>query len=102
MTHTEYETPADMLNGSYSSYNRRLAYAQRALDLTSGGAPPVRLGAATAAPATRAADTGGGDTTHSVEVSFLNAPPGMRTGMTKSEGPAEVSVRTQYSMDNLS
>jgi hypothetical protein len=37
------------------------------------------------------------DSSHRVEVHFVNAPPGMRSGLTKSEGPAEVSVRTQYS-----
>jgi hypothetical protein len=42
------------------------------------------------------------DSSHRVEVHFVNAPPGMRSGLTKSEGPAEVSVRTQYSMDGLS
>jgi hypothetical protein len=42
------------------------------------------------------------DSNHRVEVHFVNAPSGMRSGLTKSEGPAEVSVRTHYSMDNLS
>jgi hypothetical protein len=42
------------------------------------------------------------DSSHRVEVHFVNAPTGMRSGLTKSEGPAEVSVRTHYSMDNLS
>jgi hypothetical protein len=42
------------------------------------------------------------DSSHRVEVAFVNAPPGMRSGLTKAEGPAEVSVRTHYSMDGLS
>jgi hypothetical protein len=32
----------------------------------------------------------------------MNAPAGMRSGLTRADGPAEVAVRTHYSMDNLS
>lgn len=42
------------------------------------------------------------DSSHTVMVHFANAPAGMRSGLTQSEGPATVAVRTQYSMDNLS
>lgn len=37
------------------------------------------------------------DSSHRVEEHFVNAPPGMRTGMTKSEGPS----RTQYALSDF-
>jgi hypothetical protein len=67
--------------------------------------PPIPTAAE---PAAGSAGAAGGpqsmnlDSSHRVEVAFVNAPPGMRSGLTKSEGPAEVAVRTHYSMDNLS
>jgi muramidase (phage lysozyme) len=42
-----------------------------------------------------------GDTTHHVEVRFMDAPPGLRTGVTRADGPAEVSVRTQYALGHI-
>jgi len=47
------------------------------------------------------AGDGGGDTTHHVEVRFLDAPAGMRSGLTRADGPASVAVRTQYAMDGV-
>ena len=35
------------------------------------------------------------DSHHSVEVSFVDAPPGMRTGLRRSSGPSDLTVRTQ-------
>jgi hypothetical protein len=42
-----------------------------------------------------------GDTNHRVEVHFANAPAGMSSGLTRAEGPAETSIRTQYSMPHI-
>jgi hypothetical protein len=41
------------------------------------------------------------DSTHHVEVHFRNAPSGMRSGLTRADGPASVAVRTQYAMDGV-
>lgn len=48
--------------------------------------------------ASAAAEGDAGDTTHHVEVRFQNAPAGMRSGLTRADGPASVSVRTAYAM----
>jgi hypothetical protein len=46
-------------------------------------------------------DAGGGDTSHRVEVHFMDAPAGLRTGLTRAEGPAETSIRVQYAMPHI-
>jgi hypothetical protein len=65
--------------------------------LTGGEAPPVNLGAPVSSGA-QAADAGGGDSSHSVEVKFVNAPPGMRSGLVSAQGDARLSLRTSYAM----
>jgi hypothetical protein len=60
--------------------------------------PPVPTAASTDAPGSTPggpADSGGGDTSHKLEVHFMNAPAGMRSGLTRADGPAEVAVRTR-------
>jgi muramidase (phage lysozyme) len=42
-----------------------------------------------------------GDTNHHVQVTFANAPEGMRSGLTRAEGPAETSIRTQYALPHF-
>jgi hypothetical protein len=69
-----------------------------AAGLTNGEAAPVNLAAAGAGPGAQAADAGGGDTSHSVEVKFVNAPPGLRSGITRADGDARLSLRTSYAM----
>jgi hypothetical protein len=49
----------------------------------------------------KSADLGADDTRHHVEVHFRNAPSGMRSGLTRADGPASVAVRTQYAMDGV-
>ena len=38
------------------------------------------------------------DTSHAVEVRFVNAPAGMRSGITQADGPARLALRTNYAM----
>jgi hypothetical protein len=75
---------------------------------TKGALAPSAAVYAPAVPT--AADPGGtgagaglaaGDTTHHVEVRFMDAPPGMRSGLTRAEGPAETSIRVQYAMPHI-
>jgi hypothetical protein len=75
--------------GSLGEQYRRLG--------TEGGYAP----AVTPAGAGGAAEAGSADTNHRLEVHFTDAPPGMRSGLTRADGPAEVAVRTQYSMGNI-
>jgi hypothetical protein len=49
----------------------------------------------------KGADLGADDTRHHLEVHFRNAPSGMRSGLTRADGPASVAVRTQYAMDGV-
>jgi hypothetical protein len=46
-------------------------------------------------------DAGAGDTSHRVEVHFMDAPAGLRAGVTRADGPAEVAVRTQYALAHI-
>jgi hypothetical protein len=55
-----------------------------------GGAPPVNFGEASA--------QANADSHHSVDVNFVNAPPGMRSGLRSSTGPADFKLRTGYAM----
>lgn len=43
-------------------------------------------------------DGSGSNTRHEVEVHFVNAPPGIRSGLRRKDGDAELSVRTSYAM----
>jgi hypothetical protein len=44
------------------------------------------------------ADAGGGDTSHEVTVRFVDAPAGLRTGITRADGDAQLSLRTNYAL----
>jgi hypothetical protein len=44
----------------------------------------------------------GPNSKHEVFIDIRGMAPGMRSGLTRAEGPAEVAVRTHYSMDGLS
>jgi hypothetical protein len=44
------------------------------------------------------ADTGGSDTSHEVTVHFVDAPAGLRSGVTRADGPARLALRTNYAM----
>jgi hypothetical protein len=46
----------------------------------------------------RMAGTGGGDTSHEVTVRFVDAPAGLRTGITRADGDARLSLRTNYAL----
>jgi muramidase (phage lysozyme) len=61
-------------------------------------APPVQ---SVAESSGAAAGLGDGDTNHHVQVTFANAPEGMRSGLTRAEGPAETSIRVHYAMPGL-
>jgi hypothetical protein len=109
----------DAFGTSGAAYSEAIGRALKSLAPAAGGGParPADLpDVNVTAPAgprmpTAAEPLGGGgagpqsmnlDSSHKVEVHFVNAPTGMRSGLTKAEGPAEVSVRTHYSMDSLS
>jgi hypothetical protein len=96
LTHSDYETPADVLNGTFASGGARLRYARQAL-AAGGGAPPVNLAAVPGAGA-QMADASGGDTSHEVTVRFVDAPAGPRTGITRADGDARLSLRTNYAL----
>jgi hypothetical protein len=42
--------------------------------------------------------TRAGDSSHNVEVRFVNAPPGLRSGLTSASGTAGFSLRTEHAM----
>jgi hypothetical protein len=65
-----------------------------------GGAPAMPLGAAPAMPMATEGGAGGGsgDSEHNVEVRFVNAPQGMRSGLTSASGNAGFSLRTEHAM----
>jgi hypothetical protein len=44
------------------------------------------------------ADAGGGDSSHEVTVHFVDAPAGMRSGVTRADGNAKLSLQTSYAM----
>jgi hypothetical protein len=73
--------------------------AMASAGLTGGEAPPVSLGAVGAgAPGTQAADASGGDSEHRVYIDIRGAAPGMRTGVERASGPAQLSLRTTYAL----
>jgi hypothetical protein len=57
------------------------------------------LAPAEAAPAPRQYEPA--DTSHEVSVRFMDAPQGMRTGLSRADGPARVGVRVEYAMPGL-
>ncbi len=56
-----------------------------------GDAPPVNL-------ATPDQNAGAGDSSHNVQVTFANAPQGMRTGV-QASGSANFTLRTQHALE---
>jgi hypothetical protein len=46
----------------------------------------------------RQAGLGAGDSQHNVEVRFVNAPAGLRSGLTSASGSAGFSLRTEHAM----
>jgi hypothetical protein len=69
----------------------------RAPNAVAGSAPPVQIAAVPGA-GQQMADTGGSDTSHEVTVHFVDAPAGLRSGVTRADGPARLALRTNYSM----
>jgi hypothetical protein len=57
----------------------------------------VQLGAVPGAGA-QMADAGSGDSSHEVTVRFVDAPAGLRTGITRADGDAKLSLRTNYAL----
>jgi hypothetical protein len=41
---------------------------------------------------------GTGDSEHNVTVHFVNAPPGMRSGLSSASGTAGFSLRTEHAL----
>jgi Phage tail lysozyme len=88
-----YERPADTEGDAAA----RSSLATRLASPATGGAPPVQLGSVPSA-GQQMADAGGGDSSHMVEVRFVDAPQGLRTGITRADGDARLSLRTQYAL----
>jgi hypothetical protein len=58
---------------------------------TKGAAAPMQM-------ADASGGAGAGDSEHNVTVSFVNAPPGMKSGLTSARGDAGFSLRTEHAM----
>jgi hypothetical protein len=69
----------------------------RSPNAIAGSAPPVQIAAVPGA-GQQMADTGAGDTSHEVTVHFVDAPAGLRSGVTRADGPARLALRTNYAM----
>jgi hypothetical protein len=48
--------------------------------------------------ASEVADAGCGDTSNEVTVRFVDAPAGMRSGVSQAAGPARLALCTNYAM----
>jgi hypothetical protein len=91
----DWKEPRDPMHFQYGGPRTPAASA-------SGYAPAVPSAADLGdAGSGRAAQLGDSDTNHHVQVTFANAPEGMRSGLTRAEGPAEVSVRTEHAMPGI-
>jgi hypothetical protein len=87
---------SDAFGTSGTAYSSAISRNLAALP-NEGGAPPVQLGAAPGA-GQQTADTSGNDTSHTVEVRFVDAPQGLRTGITRADGDARLALRTQFAL----
>jgi hypothetical protein len=86
--------------GSLAEQYRRAALDPGASTIAGRYRPEI------APPAAPEVDTSGiaaaAQTRHELQVSFLNAPAGMRSGMTAANGPADLEIRTEFAMSGPS